>query len=189
MANETKDIIFPRVCAGVILITGSGDNCNVLLMRNNDRKKWELPKGRMDAKDKNLRETALRELYEETGIDLKRDRDAVSVSSQPLCMDYTFKRNDSTFRKQVNFFIYQTKEIHFTSAAEKMVSELRMHRLNHVASAKWMFKGDGSLLVKVLQDAQQEIKLWEQSSWQWALTRNPLAGNGICSGSYNKERS
>ena len=59
---------------------------------------WEFPKGKQEG-DESLKETALRELKEETGME------GVLESEEPMSMEYTFSRNDEAIRKQVTYFI------------------------------------------------------------------------------------
>jgi len=53
--------------AGVILINHN----KILVVLGRDQRKWSFPKGQIDETDKTIYDCAIRELYEETGIQLQ----------------------------------------------------------------------------------------------------------------------
>lgn len=65
---------------------------------------WDFPKGHIE-KGENKRETALRELEEETGI-----RDFKFVENFEHAISYTYDKNGKYSHKQVVFFLGETKE-------------------------------------------------------------------------------
>lgn len=65
---------FHSNCCGALIISQRGDTC--LLVRQRDTKKWGLPKGSRNL-DENPKEGMVREVLEETGLDLDRCRHRV----------------------------------------------------------------------------------------------------------------
>ncbi|MGB8780987.1 MAG: NUDIX domain-containing protein [Candidatus Bathyarchaeia archaeon] len=61
----------PRCSAGCIVFTGKGKAIRFLMLRREKSAVWDFPKGKAKDKDKSSRETALREVAEETGLTIK----------------------------------------------------------------------------------------------------------------------
>ena len=88
--------------AGILLMTGSADSVEFLLMRHPTR--WDLPKGHCDAGESFL-ETALRETEEETGIAANTiDIDPQFEFDLFYQVQYP-KMGNKVFEKQVRYFL------------------------------------------------------------------------------------
>jgi 8-oxo-dGTP pyrophosphatase MutT (NUDIX family) len=85
------------------LVLANGDL--VLLLRY-PQGHWGFPKGHVEGADSGLRDTALRELKEETGI-----CDAVVIGTWSQTTQYTYSRRGSKREKQVHWFPARTTEI------------------------------------------------------------------------------
>jgi 8-oxo-dGTP pyrophosphatase MutT (NUDIX family) len=92
----------PKVAAAGILLMSNGSPKRFLLMRHHDR--WDLPKGHTEPGE-SLRQTALRETQEETGIE------ASQIALDPafsfsLTYPVTYRRQGTTvFEKTVTYFL------------------------------------------------------------------------------------
>ena len=95
------------VSAGVIVYVRAGDGCHFLLLRSKltRRPLWEFPKGGV-ARGETLREAALRELAEETGLS---SDDVRLIDGFERSEDYRFTAGDgrdrTAIRKQVTYFL------------------------------------------------------------------------------------
>ena len=76
---------------GIILV-----NYDLVLILQYPQGHWDLPKGHIEENDKNHRETALRELREETGID-----DITWVDGFSSCTEYSFMKKNKIINKKV----------------------------------------------------------------------------------------
>ncbi|HBJ33472.1 MAG TPA: DNA mismatch repair protein MutT [Planctomycetaceae bacterium] len=94
--------ITPKVAAAGILLFSSDSPRRFLLMRHPDR--WDLPKGHAEP-DETLRQTALRETEEETGIEKSQivlDRDFSFSQTYPV----TYRdHGNQIFEKTVTYFL------------------------------------------------------------------------------------
>lgn len=92
----------PKVAAAGILLMSSGSPQRFLLMRHHDR--WDLPKGHAEPGE-TLRQTALRETEEETGIAASQivlDPDFSFSLTYPV----TYRRQgNQVFEKTVTYFL------------------------------------------------------------------------------------
>lgn len=97
----------PVVAAGVLLITESSPR-QFLLMRHPDR--WDLPKGHAEAGE-TPRETALREMAEETGLEpgqVRLDPNFEYVIEYPV----RYRAADEPRQKRVFYFLGWVAEPH-----------------------------------------------------------------------------
>lgn len=90
--DSTVDSLFRKSC-GVIPFRVKGDKLELLLLLQTNRC-WSFPKGHMDAGETE-EQTALRELFEETGLTAKLRME------HPVVLEYSF---GSKYRKQVVLF-------------------------------------------------------------------------------------
>lgn len=92
----------PKIAAAGILVLSRGTPQRFLLMRHHDR--WDLPKGHAEPGE-SLRETALRETEEETGIkqpQISLDPDFSFSLTYPV----TYRRHGAqVFEKTVTYFL------------------------------------------------------------------------------------
>ena len=86
---------------GVILV-----NFDSVLILQYPRGHWDLPKGHVEHDDNNHKETALRELEEETGIS-----DISWVEGFLKSTEYTFKKKGKVVQKKVWWLLAKTTEM------------------------------------------------------------------------------
>ena len=87
--------VIPFDCAGIILLSGN----NVLVVQGLNSKKWSFPKGHRED-DENIHETAIRELREETGVEL--------TNEEKYCKTITYIYNYGEGNKCYKYKIYRT---------------------------------------------------------------------------------
>ncbi len=92
------------------LVLANGDL--VLLLRY-PQGHWGFPKGHVEEADAGLRETALRELEEETGI-----RDAKVIGTWSKTTEYTYSRRGIKQEKEVHWFPAKTNTFDVTLSHE-----------------------------------------------------------------------
>lgn len=61
--------LYEKSCGGIIFYTGK-NNTKILLVKNNNGRYWSFPKGHIEAGETE-KETAIREIKEETGLDVE----------------------------------------------------------------------------------------------------------------------
>jgi bis(5'-nucleosidyl)-tetraphosphatase len=88
--------------AGILLMTGSPDSVEFLLMRHPTR--WDLPKGHCDAGESFL-ETALRETEEETGIAANAIEIDPNFEFDLFYQVQYSNMGDQIYEKQVRYFL------------------------------------------------------------------------------------
>jgi 8-oxo-dGTP pyrophosphatase MutT (NUDIX family) len=99
------------VSAGVIVYVRAGEGCHFLLLRSKltRRPLWEFPKGGV-AHGESLRDAALRELREETGLS---PDDVRLIDGFERTEDYRFTAGDgrdrTAIRKQVTYFLAESR--------------------------------------------------------------------------------
>jgi 8-oxo-dGTP pyrophosphatase MutT (NUDIX family) len=107
--------------AGIIVFRREGDECLFLLILSKLTKKplWEFPKGGVD-EGESVREAALRELFEETGI---RESEVELVPEFERTEDYRFTsggtQRRSLIHKQVTYFLAATRKAEVTLSAKE----------------------------------------------------------------------
>ncbi len=127
---STIDSVFQKSC-GVVPFRRLGGNAEILLLFQRGSGTWSFPKGHMEAGETE-QQTALRELFEETGFRTRLIPDAKAATEYRL---------SSAARKQVVFFLgevhgeprLQAKEIE--SCRWAAPGELEQYLLPQVASA------------------------------------------------------
>jgi 8-oxo-dGTP pyrophosphatase MutT (NUDIX family) len=94
-----------KSCGVILVLRKSGEEDKFLMLKQNPRTKhWSFPKGHIEGKE-TPRETAVRELEEETGI-----RDIEFSEFQNIIEEYDFERNGEMCHKINEFFIAFTKD-------------------------------------------------------------------------------
>lgn len=107
--------------AGIIVFRRDGEACLFLLIlsRLTKRPLWEFPKGGVD-EGETVREAALRELFEETGISAE---EVTLIPEFERTEDYRFTsgRSDrrSLIHKQVTYFLAETRKTAITLSAKE----------------------------------------------------------------------
>ncbi len=83
---------------GIIPLMKEDDKWKVLLILHQEGSHWSFPKGRRQDDELPL-QSALRELKEETGLDVDR-----LLQDTPLLETYKFRRKDAIVHKTVHYF-------------------------------------------------------------------------------------
>lgn len=94
---ESLSCLYEKSC-GAIVIHKSGDRCKILLVRNHNGRNYSFPKGHVE-QGETEEETAIREVKEETGLDI------TIIPSFREVADYC---PFGKIRKRVVFFMAQT---------------------------------------------------------------------------------
>lgn len=94
---EKLSCLYEKSC-GAIVIHKNGDRCKILLVRNHNGKNYSFPKGHVELGESE-EETAIREVKEETGLDIR------IIPSFREVADYC---PFGKIRKRVVFFMAQT---------------------------------------------------------------------------------
>lgn len=124
---------------GAIVYRRSHGNLEILLIRHINSGHWSFPKGHVEAGETEV-ETALREIREETSIDVIIDptfRETVS---------YCPKRDT---QKVVVYFIAKAKNYDFVPQLEE-ISEIRWVAIDHAASML-TYENDKNIVIKARQ--------------------------------------
>lgn len=88
-----------EVAYGVIPLAKKGGVWNVLLVKHSKGGYWCFPKGH-STEGESHRETAIRELKEETGLNIKQ-----FISSEAFVERYSFERNGKDIEKTVSYYV------------------------------------------------------------------------------------
>lgn len=115
-------MIFEKSC-GAIVYRKSHGNTEILLIKHVNSGHWSFPKGHVEGSETEM-ETALREVKEETGIDVIIDpsfRETVSY----------FPRKDT--QKVVVYFIGKAKNFEFIPQEEE-IAQIRWVDIGHASS-------------------------------------------------------
>jgi bis(5'-nucleosidyl)-tetraphosphatase len=99
---------------GIIPIKKDEDNFKFLMIKHLKGGHWSFPKGHKEPGETDI-EAALRELTEETGIS-----NFSLLNAQPLKEIYSFKKNGSTIKKTVNFYLAQVDGDNTTPQKEEI---------------------------------------------------------------------
>ncbi|MES2345791.1 MAG: NUDIX domain-containing protein [Chlamydiota bacterium] len=84
---------------GIIPLAQSQGIWKVLLILHKEGSHWSFPKGRKNEKNETHIEAALRELKEETGLDVQQ-----LLQDTPLLESYTFRRQGTIIQKTVHYY-------------------------------------------------------------------------------------
>lgn len=85
--------------AGGVVYKFDGENLKILLIAINNGKVWSFPKGIVE-KDEEPKETALREIKEETGVDGK-------IVDEVGVISYWFVLKNEKYFKEVKYFLVE----------------------------------------------------------------------------------
>lgn len=92
--------MYEKSCGAVVYRKNSKNNIKILLVKNHNGKCWTFPKGHIE-KDESEKQTALREIKEETGL---------SVTIEPNFRQTSIYRPFGKIKKQVVFFLAKAHE-------------------------------------------------------------------------------
>ena len=129
---------------GIIPIRNKDSNCQVLLVLH-QKGHWGFPKGKPEQKE-TPKETAVRELKEETGLDVSEFLDSSFQEN------YSFEEDELAINKQVVYFPALVK-------GEVVLQE------EEVSEASWMgiLQAEETMTFLEGKKMLQEIKKWLQS--------------------------
>ncbi|MCQ4022017.1 MULTISPECIES: bis(5'-nucleosyl)-tetraphosphatase [unclassified Ruminococcus] len=133
--------LYEKSCGAVVFHRGR-DGIRLLLVRNCNGKYWSFPKGHMEVGE-NEHQTALREVYEETGLQVKIYRGFRQVS------DYSPFGN---IQKRVVFFLAETESDH----VKIQRSEIESYIWVSFEQAKHMCSYQNDL--RIIESAQRAIQ-------------------------------
>ena len=99
MASESRPPVKTLVSSGGVIYRETNGVPETVLCGRSDPVRWSLPKGTPDAGE-TLEETALREVREETGLEVELDAPLGSI-------EYWFvdRQNDTRYHKTVHFYL------------------------------------------------------------------------------------
>ncbi len=130
-----------KSCGAIIYNARPGDNgLDLLLIRHRAKGHWSFPKGHVEG-DETERETALREVKEETGLDILL-RDGFRE-----CVEYYPKPG---VKKQVVYFLGYLDHEQELRRQEEEVSEIGWIALDRAADIV-TFKNDKNLIAKAVR--------------------------------------
>lgn len=133
--------LYEKSCGAVVFHRGK-DGIKLLLVRNCNGKYWSFPKGHMEVGE-NEHQTALREVYEETGLRVK------IYSGYRQVSDYSPFAN---IKKRVVFFLAETD----SDRVKIQRSEIESYVWASFEQAKRMCSYQNDL--RILESAQKAIK-------------------------------
>ena len=138
--------LYEKSCGAVVFHRGK-DGIKLLLVRNCNGKYWSFPKGHMEVGE-NEHQTALREVYEETGLRVK------IYSGYRQVSDYSPFAN---IKKRVVFFLAETD----SDRVKIQRSEIESYVWVSFEQAKRMCSYQNDL--RILESAQKAIKVHDSN--------------------------
>lgn len=112
--------------AGIALFQEQDNEYAILLGKrsiNPDKGKWSIPGGRFEQTDNSLFETAIRELREETGINLTNtEKDAVICSFHYPFFEW------KTFMYEINSYFHAPKKLGYEFSEMRFISLKEIHQ-------------------------------------------------------------
>lgn len=141
--------LYEKSCGAVVFYRGK-DGIKLLLVRNCNGKYWSFPKGHMEVGE-NEHQTALREVYEETGLRVK------IYSGYRQVSDYSPFAN---IKKRVVFFLAETD----SDRVKIQRSEIESYVWVSFEQAKRMCSYQNDL--RILESAQKAIREHDNNSKQ-----------------------
>lgn len=134
--------LFEKSCGGIVFYNGK-QNTKILLVKNTNGKYWSFPKGHIE-KNESEKETAAREIKEETGLDVDIVGDFREVS------DYC---PFGKIKKHVVFFLAQA----FTDEVKLQEEEIAEYIWVDLQQARKICSYDNDL--RIIDKAETAIKL------------------------------
>lgn len=119
MLEELSKMKMEKSCGAIVFRKFHG-NAEVLIVKHTHGNHWSFPKGHME-KDETEVQTALREVKEETGLDINIDDSFRESITYYPCHD---------IKKEVIFFLAKAKNYDFTPQPEE-ISQIRWMQLEH----------------------------------------------------------
>ena len=138
-------------CGGVVLFRGK-----ILLLYKNFKNKyegWVLPKGTVDSGEE-FKDTALREVFEETGV-------RASIVKYVGSSDYTFNVPDDTVEKEVHWYLMMAESYYSKPQREEYFVDSGYYKY-HEAYHLLKFANEKQILEKAYQEY---LELKKASRW------------------------
>lgn len=126
---------YEKSCGAIVYRKFHG-NVELLLIKNANGGHWSFPKGHVEA-DETEEETALREIKEETGIDVVLD-----VNFRQI-ITYAPKKD---IKKDVIYFLAKATSYDYT-AQEEEIAQIKWVEINH-ANSILSYDNDRQLVIK-----------------------------------------
>ena len=133
--------IYEKSCGAVVYHKNSSNDVRILLVKNHNGKCWTFPKGHVEANETE-QQTALREIKEETGLDVKIEPDFRQTS---------IYRPFGKIKKKVVFFLAQADE----STVNMQQSEIDYYIWVTIPDALKMCSHENDM--KILYEAQKRL--------------------------------
>lgn len=125
--------LYEKSC-GAVVFYKSKQNIKILLVKNSNGKYWSFPKGHVEQEDKDEQTTAIREIKEETGLDVALVKDFREISEYcPF----------GKIKKRVVFFLAQA----FTDKVEIQEDEIESYIWVDLQQARKMCGFDNDLRI------------------------------------------
>ena len=139
-------------CGGVVLFRGK-----ILLLYKNFKNKyegWVLPKGTVESGEE-FKDTALREVFEETGV-------RASIVKYVGSSDYTFNVPDDTVEKEVHWYLMMAESYYSKPQREEYFVDSGYYKF-HEAYHLLKFANEKQILEKAYYEYQnlKKSNLWE----------------------------
>ena len=128
-------------CGGVVIFRGK-----ILLLYKNQNGKymgWVLPKGTLEGEE-TIEETALREVYEETGV----VGEAIKYIGKT---QYVFRGNNDTVSKTVHWFLMSANSFYCKPQSEEFFADAGYYKF-HEAYHLLKFNDERQILKKAYQE-------------------------------------
>lgn len=140
---ESINCLYEKSCGAVIFYRNKQNNTKVLLVKNSNGRYWSFPKGHIE-NDENERETAMREIKEETGLDVTLAKGFREISEYcPF----------GKIRKRVVFFLAQA----FTDNVKIQEEEIDSYIWVDLQQARKLCTYDNDL--RIIEKAETAIHL------------------------------
>ena len=139
-------------CGGVVIFRGK-----ILLLYKNYKNKyegWVLPKGTVDSGEE-FKDTALREVFEETGV-------RASIVKYVGSSDYTFNVPDDTVEKEVHWYLMMAESYYSKPQREEYFVDSGYYKF-HEAYHLLKFANEKQILEKAYYEYLnlKKSNLWE----------------------------
>jgi 8-oxo-dGTP pyrophosphatase MutT (NUDIX family) len=127
----------PTRCGAIIM----DSSFNILMVKGREHGKWGLPKGKEKRNDKSLLSTAIREVYEETSIDITK----YNIISQITCCSVVF------------FIVQVPKNISFKPIDTNEVEDIRFWAIDELSQIDFNLNSSAKNVVCNFDNILQKV--------------------------------